>query len=144
MGIRSTPTTASKPMIIRLQKPARISHQPSIATAQLHVLTGVRSVRVLDMVLTMPARSSITNTSQDIRLSRLATNAGEKCGLARYRSGKRPDLYPPCSGFFQRAAYLSHGRRGRRYIVYQRDVHAGDVFANIECGAHIFSSLFGG
>ena len=63
---------------------ARVSHHPSTATTQPHTLSGVRSVRVLDIVSTMPARSSITSTNQGTHLSRLATNDGEKCGLANW------------------------------------------------------------
>ncbi len=60
---------------------ARISHHPSTATAPWRALAGFRSVGVLDIVSTMPARSSVTKATQATPLHRLATNGGEKCGL---------------------------------------------------------------
>jgi len=61
---------------------ARISHHPSTATAPWHALAGFRSVGVLDIVSTMPARSSVAKATHAAPLHRLATNSGEKCGLA--------------------------------------------------------------
>jgi len=61
---------------------ARLSHHPSTATAQRHALTDFRSVGVLDIVSTMPVRSSVTKASHAAPLNRLATNGGEKGGLA--------------------------------------------------------------
>ena len=65
---------------------ARISHHPPTATAQWHVLAGFRSVGVLDIVSTMPARSSIAKATHAAPLHHLATNGGEKCGLAACRT----------------------------------------------------------
>jgi hypothetical protein len=53
----------------------------STATAQWHALSGFCSVGVLDIVSTMPARSSVAETSHAAPLNRFATNGGEKCGL---------------------------------------------------------------
>ncbi len=61
---------------------ARISHRPSTAAAQWHALTGVRLVGMLDIVSATPARPSVTTASQGVPLNHLATNAGEKSGLA--------------------------------------------------------------
>jgi len=60
---------------------ARISHHPSTATAQWHVLLDFRSVGLLNIVLTMPARPSVAKVKHAAPLNRLATNSGEKCGL---------------------------------------------------------------
>ncbi len=84
---------------------ARISHHPSTAATQWRTLPDFHSVRALNIVVTMPAHSSVVtnlpgadlNSSagpkgggQDARnkvrqgtpYRRLATNGGEKCGLA--------------------------------------------------------------
>ncbi len=61
---------------------ARISHHPSTATFQWRVLAGFRSVGVLDIVSAMPARSSVAKATHAAPLIRLATNGGEKSGLA--------------------------------------------------------------
>jgi hypothetical protein len=60
---------------------ARISHQPSTATAQCRTLHDFSSVRVLNIVLTMSAHSSVAKVMQGTAFRRLATKAGEKCGL---------------------------------------------------------------
>ena len=57
---------------------ACISHQPPTAAAQWHALAGVRSVGMLDVVSTTPARPSVANASHAAPLNRLATEAGEK------------------------------------------------------------------
>ena len=54
---------------------------PSTATAPWHALAGFCSVGALDIVPAMPARSSVAKATQAAPLRRLATNAGEQCGL---------------------------------------------------------------
>ncbi len=69
---------------------ARICHQPSAAAPQSHDLTGFPSVGVLDVLSSTPARSSVGKARNLTRLRRLATNAGDKSGLAasvRWRVG---------------------------------------------------------
>ncbi len=61
---------------------ARMLHQSTTATAQEHALSGFRSVGVLDIESTMPARSSVAKASHDALLNRLATSTGATCGLA--------------------------------------------------------------
>ncbi len=75
-GEPATPLPAVGPLV-------RISHRPSTAAAQSHALTGVRSVRMLDVVSATPARPSVANASHAAPLNHLATNAGEKSGLAK-------------------------------------------------------------
>jgi 6-phosphogluconate dehydrogenase len=60
---------------------ARMLHQSPTATAQEHALSGFRSVGVLDIASTMPARSSVAKASHDALLNRLATSTGATCGL---------------------------------------------------------------
>ena len=60
---------------------ARISHHPPAATAQWYTLAGFRSVGVLNVLSSTPARSSVAKTSQDTPFNRLATYACENCGL---------------------------------------------------------------
>ncbi|MBX2810066.1 MAG: divergent polysaccharide deacetylase family protein [Cellvibrionaceae bacterium] len=61
---------------------ARISHQPPTATAPEHTLSGVRSVGVLNGLSSTPARSSVANARDDTLMDALATDTGEKYGLA--------------------------------------------------------------
>jgi hypothetical protein len=55
-------------------------HQFTTATAQEYALTGFRSVGVLDIVSTMPVRSSVAKASHVTLLNRLATSTGATCG----------------------------------------------------------------
>ncbi len=79
------PTTKNAPL-------ARVSHRPSTAAAQSHALTGVRSVGMLDVASATPARPSVANASHTAPLKHLATNAGEKSGLARQPSATEQRL----------------------------------------------------
>ena len=65
---------------------ARISHHPSTATTLCRTLHDFRSVRALNIVSTMLAHSSVAKDLQGTTFRRLATNGGEKCGLAACRT----------------------------------------------------------
>ncbi len=60
---------------------ARISHHPTTAMVPCHALWAFYSVRVLDIVSTMPAGPLVVKPIQDASFDRLATKSGEKCGL---------------------------------------------------------------
>ena len=78
----------------KLSSLARIPHHPSTATFQWRVLAGFRSVGVLDIVLAMPARSSVAKATHAAPLIRLATNGGEKCGLGGGQQASRGSTGP--------------------------------------------------
>ena len=80
---------------------ARISHQPSTATALCRTLHDFGSVRALNIVSTMPAHPPtnvcrflqtlvgvVAKVMQGTTFRRLATKAGEKCGLAKFLSAE--------------------------------------------------------
>ena len=52
------------------------------APAQCRALSGFRPVGLLNVVSATPARPSVAKASRTAPLNRLATNPGEKCGLA--------------------------------------------------------------
>ena len=86
---------------------ARISHQASTATAHWHTLPGFPSVGLLSVVSTTPARPSVGKASHTAPLSRLATNPGEKCGLARLLcSVSTPHRSPTHHSFLRREVNL--------------------------------------
>ena len=60
---------------------ARIYHQLPTAVVPEHALCDVRSVGMLDILASMPARSSVANAAHATPWNALATEAGEKCGL---------------------------------------------------------------
>jgi hypothetical protein len=67
----------------------RISHQLSTAAADPGMSTALRSVGLLDILLSMPAGPQkltylhlARSAKHHARLRRLATKSGEKCGLA--------------------------------------------------------------
>ncbi len=66
---------------------ARISHHPTTATVPCHTLWAFYSVRVLDIVSTMPAGPLVVKPIQDASFNRPATKSGEKCGLDMIVSG---------------------------------------------------------
>ena len=59
----------------------RISHQLSAAAADKAVSTALRSVTVLDVLSSTPARANRRAPCIHSLLPRLATTPGEKCGL---------------------------------------------------------------
>ena len=61
---------------------ARISHQLPTAAPHLPASAALRSVGVLDGPTGPPARASVATPCSRRHLRRLATKAGEKCGLA--------------------------------------------------------------
>jgi ankyrin repeat protein len=67
---------------------ARISHQVSAASVEPGIYTAFRSVGLLDVLSSRPAESFRRAPCIHARLRRLATNPGEKCGLAL--QGKAP------------------------------------------------------
>jgi hypothetical protein len=76
---------------------ARISHQASAAAADTGMSTALRSVGLLDVVSTTPAGPSVATPCIHTRLHRLATNPGEKCGLAeRGDDGDRRSFLSEC------------------------------------------------
>ena len=72
---------------------ARISHQPSAADADPLALTGRTPARRFDVVSTTPAASFSPCAPSPRRLDALATNAGEKCGLAHARGRARSIIW---------------------------------------------------
>ena len=60
---------------------ARISHQLSAAAGEKAVSTALRSVTVLDVLSSTPARANHRAPCIRSLLPRLATTPGEKCGL---------------------------------------------------------------
>jgi 16S rRNA (uracil1498-N3)-methyltransferase len=81
-GLRLVLTPEAELSISTLDPLARMLHQSSTATDQEHALTGFRSVGVLDIVSTMPARSSVAKASRNALLNRLATSTGATRGPA--------------------------------------------------------------
>ena len=86
VGVFTQPRASCAPVSL-----ARLSHHPSTATAPWRALAGFRSVGVLDIVSTMPARTSVAKATQATPLHRLATNGDEKCGLGLYGAWQRTE-----------------------------------------------------
>jgi general secretion pathway protein J len=61
---------------------ARISRQVSGVAGQWHALSGCRSVRLLNVVSTTPARPSVAKARDTAPSNRVARNPCEKCRLA--------------------------------------------------------------
>jgi cytochrome c55X len=69
-------------LLLRGELLARSSPQPSTATALCRTLPDFSSVRALNIESTMSAHSSVAKVRQGTAFRRLATKAGENCGLA--------------------------------------------------------------
>ncbi len=109
---------------------ARISHHPSTATAPWRALAGFRSVGVLDIVSTMPARSSVAKASHATPLHRLATNGGEKCGLVIHEFAHKLDMrngaangMPPLHAAMQRRQWTEVFSQA--YADFQQQARSG-------------------
>ncbi len=77
---KDCPRFSNSDPVVRL---VRISHHPATATVPCHALWAFYSVRVLDIVSTMPAGPLVVKSIQAASSNRLATKSGEKCGLER-------------------------------------------------------------
>ena len=76
---------------------ARISHQPSAAAADPLAVAGRTPSRRFDVGTTTPAASFSPFDPPPRRLDALATNAGEKCGVAPDTPPTRPSAGDPDS-----------------------------------------------